>query len=113
MITLTPGAAAAISGVGDGRQRSSRIRMWSRWTELRTVAQPARPLDRTDGSLLIGVHAKSLRANVDPLPVLIALDARAVRNLPAIRVRVDLHPDLLTRTDAAGRRAARVVAGQG
>jgi hypothetical protein len=49
---------------------------------------------------VIGVHAKSLRANLDPLPVLVALD-NAARLLPRTVVRVDLHPDVPERTDRA------------
>ena len=53
---------------------------------------------RAAGEFVIGVHAKNLRANLDPVPVLAALEV-AVDALPNTRVRVDVHPDVLTRDD--------------
>ena len=93
IVTLTPGAAATI------QQR------WHRTAEV--IPHPhvvpldeLPPLPRADraADLLVGIHAKSLRANVDPLPVLMALDV-AMRDLGGIRIRVDLHPDILHRND--------------
>ncbi len=52
----------------------------------------------TTGDLVIGVHAKSLRANVDPLPVLRALDEVGKGHARTV-VQVNLHPDVLQRTD--------------
>jgi hypothetical protein len=92
LITLTPGAAAVIQAE------------WGRTAEVVPhphvvpLARLRDPAPRGADTMLIGVHAKSLRANLDPLPVLIALDV-AIMNLPGVRVRVDLHPDLLTRAD--------------
>ena len=101
LITLTPGAATQIR------------RRWGRNAEV--IAHPhIVPLDRLavpavsaspsarpdpDRQFVIGVHAKSLRANLDPVPVLAAL-AAVTEDLPATRVRVDVHPDVLSRTDA-------------
>lgn len=99
VITLTPGAQAEIN------------ERWGRDSEV--IAHPhIVPLDRlpviratseTKGAatgFVIGVHAKSLRANLDPVPVLAAL-ATAVEQLPNTTVRVDVHPDVLARTDPA------------
>lgn len=97
LITLTAGAAAEID------QR------WGRTAQV--IAHPhIVPLHRLPDlraapgtttaapEFVIGVHAKSLRANLDPVPVLAALDA-AVGKLPHTRVRVDVHSEVLTRTD--------------
>ncbi len=75
IITLTPGAAAAIEA------------RWGRPAEV--IPHPhVVPLDRLPASprqpgggreFVIGVHAKNLRANIDPLPVLVALDGRCAR----------------------------------
>jgi len=92
LITLTPGAAAVIKAE------------WGRTAEviphphMFPLASLHNPDGSADDTLLIGVHAKSLRANLDPMPVLVALDI-ATTGRPNIRVRVDLHPDLLTRPD--------------
>ncbi|MCE1178177.1 MAG: glycosyltransferase family 1 protein [Micrococcales bacterium] len=53
-----------------------------------------RPRPKHDG-FVVGVHCKSLRANLDPLPVIEAiLDARD--RLPGLRLRVDVHTDVMT-----------------
>jgi len=59
----------------------------------------------TAGALVIGVHAKSLRANVDPLPLLRALD-EVTKQDPQTVIQLNLHPDVLQRSDerAAGLR---------
>ena len=44
---------------------------------------------------VIGVHAKSLRASMDPLPVVEVLAERC-RELPGARLRVDAHTDVMT-----------------
>jgi len=57
------------------------------------------------GDLVIGMHAKSLRANVDPLPVLRALDAVTKQHARTV-IQLNVHPDVLQRSDerAAGLR---------
>jgi hypothetical protein len=53
---------------------------------------------------VVGLHAKSLRANMDPLPLVDAL-VEAVPGMPGARLRVDVHTDVMTagfpRHDAA------------
>lgn len=93
VITLTRGAAAVI------RQR------WGR--DAQVVAHPhvvptsvlaaARPAH--DG-FVVGVHAKSVRANADPVPVARAL-AAAVAELPGAVLRVNAHDDARGRAVAA------------
>ncbi|MET0965947.1 MAG: glycosyltransferase family 1 protein [Nakamurella sp.] len=92
LITLTPGAAAVIN---EEWGRTAEVVPHPHMFPLPNLGDRARKVGET---LLIGVHAKSLRANLDPLPVLIALDS-AMKDVQGTRVRVDLHPDLLTRTD--------------
>jgi beta-1,4-mannosyltransferase len=94
LITLTPGAAAEIAA------------RWGRRAEVigHPHIVPLCQLPATDSTapgtdgFVIGVHAKSLRANLDPVPVLAALEV-AIDALPNTRVRVDVHPDVLTRAD--------------
>lgn len=92
LITLTDGAAAEIH------------RRWGRQATViphpHIVALEWQPDFRGHDSdeFVIGLHAKSLRANVDPLPVLAAIDV-ALPEMPQATVRVDLHPDIAARTD--------------
>ena len=97
LITLTDGAAGAIQ------------RRWGRrasviphphivdldWAPSRHGTGAA----GREGRYVIGLSAKSLRANVDPLPVLLALDA-VLPDLARTTVRVDLHPDIWSRQDS-------------
>lgn len=93
VLTLTPGAAAAIAA------------RWGR--EATVVAHPhvvgaellGRPRPPHTG-FLVGLHAKSVRANADPVPVAQAL-AIAVADLPEARLRVDAHDDERGRAVAA------------
>jgi hypothetical protein len=93
LITLTPGAAAEAE------------RRWGRRpaviehpavvpTERARLPRPARE------GFTVGVHAKSVRTNSDPVGVARAL-AEAVRGLPGARVRVDAHDDERGRAAAA------------
>lgn len=93
LITLTPGAADEIR------------RRWERAAAV--VPHPhVVPLDRMPaaatarpaGEFVIGVNAKNLRANIDPLPVLRALDD-VLADLPGVVVRVDVHPEIALRAD--------------
>lgn len=45
--------------------------------------------------LVVGVHCKSLRANLDPLPVIETL-VGLTDEIPGLRVRVDVHLDVMT-----------------
>ena len=88
LITLTPGAAAEIR---------------SRWgREARVLPHPhvveepvlSRPRPGHDG-FVIGIHAKSLRASMDPLPVVEAI-VEVLAQMPGARLRVDAHTDVMT-----------------
>ena len=95
VLTLTGGAAAEIA---------------ARWGRTATVVPHPHvvPLDRmgdrrphTEGDpFVIGVSAKNLRANLDPLPVLAAL-LPVVAAVPAVQLQVDVHREVLepSRTD--------------
>ncbi|MGW5240718.1 glycosyltransferase family 1 protein [Monashia sp. NPDC004114] len=88
VLTLTSGAAREIA------------ERWGR--EARVVPHPhvveeprlSRPRRRHDG-FVIGVHAKSLRAGMDPLPVIEEI-VRALPRLAGARLRVDAHTDVMT-----------------
>jgi hypothetical protein len=112
LITLTPGAAAAIC---ERWGRTAEVIPHPHVVPLSRIpsADDRREADLTAGGreLVIGVHAKNLRANLDPLPVLTALDV-AVRRLPDTVVRVDLHPDVLQRKDSAATDLARWLRGR-
>lgn len=86
LITLTPGAADVIE------------RRWGR----RPVVLPhphvvefdrMRPRKAREGEWRVGVHAKSVRASMDPLPVVAAL-AEIVGGLPDARLQVNVHHDV-------------------
>ncbi|MFD6223986.1 glycosyltransferase family protein [Nocardia asteroides] len=86
LITLTSGAAAEIA------------HRWGRRCQVlghphvveRDLVTAPRPHDRI---FTVGVHVKSLRANMDPFPVLDVL-ADTVADLPDTSVRLDLHDEL-------------------
>lgn len=86
LITLTPGAAAEIR------------RRWGR--EATVLPHPhvveqhwiERPRE-DDGPFVVGVHAKSLRANMDLFPVLHTL-ADTVRSLPGAVLQIDVHDEI-------------------
>ncbi|MFJ6940160.1 glycosyltransferase family 1 protein [Streptomyces sp. NPDC101132] len=85
LITLTPGAAEEIAA------------RWGRAAHVlphpHVVDEPALSRPRgTRAGFVIGVHAKSLRPNMAPLPVVAAL-ARITAALPDAVLRVDIHPD--------------------
>ncbi|MFI6866578.1 glycosyltransferase family 1 protein [Nocardia sp. NPDC050406] len=86
LITLTPGAAETIA------------RRWNRSADVLPhphVVEPdlvRAPRPRED-RFVVGVHVKSLRANMDPLPVLETL-CEVVPALPGGELRIDLHDEL-------------------
>ena len=99
VLTLTAGAAAEIA------------RRWGR----RAVVVPhphVVPPDRAaaprpeHAGFVVGLHAKSVRANSDPVPVARAL-AAALADLPGARLRVDAHDDERGRAVAAALAADR------
>jgi glycosyltransferase involved in cell wall biosynthesis len=95
IVTLTPGAAGEIH---------------SRWGRRAQVIPHPHVVDfdtmgllhavrthrhaRADGAFRIGVHVKSLRASMNPEPVIRAL-LELVRSLPEVVLQVDGHRDLL------------------
>ncbi len=88
LVTLTSGAAQVIA---------------HRWGRLATVLphphvvdEPTLSTTREERSdFVVGVHLKSLRASMDPQPVVAAL-AKVVPELPDARLRVDVHTDVMT-----------------
>ncbi|MFC7489331.1 MULTISPECIES: glycosyltransferase family 1 protein [unclassified Knoellia] len=88
LITLTPGAAAEIR---------------HRWGREATVLPHPQVVpdewlvrDRPErGEFVVGIHAKSLRANMDPSPLIDAL-VTALPGMPGARLRVDAHTDVMT-----------------
>ena len=107
LITLTPGAAAEIK---DRWGRDAVVlphphvvdfaRMRSAHTHARAVEPDA------EGEFRVGVHVKSLRASMDPLPVIRVL-VEAVRDIPGAVLQVNGHTDVL---DPAGARYERPLA---
>ncbi|GAB3071122.1 glycosyltransferase family protein [Pedococcus soli] len=88
LITLTEGAAATI------------LRRWGRAATVlphpHVVPDAWLEQPRVDGrSFVIGIHAKSLRANMDPVPLVDAL-LEALPTLPGAVLRVDAHTDVMT-----------------
>jgi Glycosyltransferase Family 4 len=87
VITLTPGAAAEIR------------RRWGHNAHVlphpHVVDEPtlSRPRPERDG-LVIGVHVKSLRANMDPLPVIEQI-VGDLSGMPGASLRVDAHTDVM------------------
>ncbi len=87
VITLTSGAAAEI------RER------WARRAHVlphpHVVDEPYLSAGRAEhDGFVIGVHVKSLRANMDPLPVIEQILAD-VPTMPGARLRVDAHHDVM------------------
>jgi hypothetical protein len=87
LITLTPGAGAEIRRRWG---RTATVLAHPHVVELARIgtARPARA-----GPLVVGLHAKSLRANMDVLAVAESL-ADAVAELPEARLRIDVHDEI-------------------
>jgi hypothetical protein len=100
LVTLTGGAA---------REVESR---WGRWPVVLPHPHVV-PLDRmaprqrAARGFVVGVHAKSVRPSMDPVPVIRAL-AEVVPGLPGGRLRVDIHRDVF---ECGGLRHDRAIAG--
>lgn len=88
LITLTPGAAAAVE---DRWGRRATVLPHPHVVDEPTLSRP-RPGHE---GYVVGVHLKSLRASMDPLPVVEVL-AKVVPQLPGARLRVDVHTDVMT-----------------
>ena len=90
VLTLTDGAAAEILR---RYRRPARVVPHPHVVPLDRVARPREPHD----GFVVGVHCKSLRASMDPLPVVETL-AEVVPTIPGGRLRVDVHTDVMTGT---------------
>ncbi len=91
LITLTHRAAAEI------RRRWARRATVIPHPHIVPFERIGRPRPAHDG-FVIGVHAKSLRANIDPLPIIGPL-LDALPSLPRATLRLDVHPELMDRAD--------------
>jgi hypothetical protein len=85
LVTLTPGAAEMIRTI------------WGRHAEViphpHVVETADVPPPRAH-PFTVGVHAKSLRANMAPIPVVDAL-CDVIADLPGARLRVDIHTEVV------------------
>jgi glycosyltransferase involved in cell wall biosynthesis len=86
LVTLTAGAARAI-GLRWGRRPHVLPHPHVVGEERLAAPRPARD------DFVVGVHAKSVRANMDVVPV-VAVLADALSELPGARLRVDLHDEV-------------------
>lgn len=86
LVTLTPGAAQAIQ---DRWGRSARVLPHPH------VLEPARiNRQRTVGDrFVVGLHAKSVRANMDPLPVVDVL-VEIIAALPSAELQINVHDEI-------------------
>ena len=88
LITLTRGAAATIS---DRWGRDATVLPHPQVVPDEWLRRPR--ISREE--FVIGLHAKSLRANMDPLPLVDAL-VDALAGMPGAGLRVDAHTDVMT-----------------
>jgi hypothetical protein len=86
LITLTPGAAQLIRRRWD---RSSHVLPHPHVLERDRIEQARRDRDQ----FVIGIHAKSLRANMDPLPIIDAL-VDIVSALPHAILQINVHDEI-------------------
>jgi hypothetical protein len=89
LITLTPGAAAVL------RERFGREADVLPHPHVVPVARLGARRVTRDG-FVVGIHAKSLRANMDILPVARTL-AVALEEIPGARLRLDVHDEVFDR----------------
>jgi hypothetical protein len=88
LVTLTGGAADEVE------QRWGRRPLVLPHPHVVPMEWLARPRKPHDG-FVVGLHLKSLRAGMDPLPVLEAV-VDGLRDLPEAHLRVDAHTDVMT-----------------
>lgn len=86
LITLTPGAAEEITARWG---RTALVLPHPHVVEPAGLVRPRPARDR----FTVGVHAKSIRPNMDPLPVTRVL-AHALSELPDAMLRIDCHPEI-------------------
>lgn len=87
VVTLTPGAAAEVRRRWD---RTAVVVPHPHVAPLPEVGRPRPP----SAQRVVGLHLKSLRANLAARPVLRSL-VEATGRLPRVRLRVDVHPEVL------------------
>ncbi|WP_354701653.1 hypothetical protein DSM112329_01979 [Paraconexibacter sp. AEG42_29] len=87
VVTLTPGAARAIT------RRSGRLAAVLRHPHVVPLERLGRPRPDRDG-FVVGLHAKSVRPNMDVTGVASVL-ADVVPQLPGASLRLDLHDEVL------------------
>lgn len=85
LITLTPGAARAVRRRWD---RAAEVLPHPHVIDRSWIERP-----RRDDRFVVGVHAKSLRANMDPLALLDTLSA-VVGELPGAVLQINLHDEI-------------------
>jgi glycosyltransferase involved in cell wall biosynthesis len=90
VLTLTPGAATVIASRWC---RDVQVIPHPHVVELDRLRHPRLRREPTDG-FVVGVHAKSVRPSMDPLPV-IRVIAETVRDLPDAQLRVNVHRDAM------------------
>ena len=86
LITLTPGAAEVVS---DRWHRTARVHPHPHILDPELIRRPR----QVTSEFVVGVHVKSLRANMDPFPVLDTL----VETLGSLRdstLRIDVHDEI-------------------
>ncbi|WP_158544766.1 glycosyltransferase [Blastococcus sp. TF02-9] len=109
VVTLTPGAADEIA---QRWGRSARVVPHPHVAPLAEIGLPRPQRPRR----VVGLHLKSLRANLDAAPVLRSL-VEAVGRLPRTELRVDVHDEVLDpafpRHDAGLAQELRAAAGSG
>lgn len=86
LITLTPGAAREI---GRRRDKDALVLPHPHVLDRGFIESPRRRQDR----FTVGVHVKSRRANMDPLPVLEVL-AETMTTLPDAMLRINIHDEV-------------------
>ncbi|MCV7282180.1 glycosyltransferase family 1 protein [Mycolicibacterium flavescens] len=86
LITLTPGAAREINRRWD---RRTQVLAHPHVLDKSHIERPRRAADR----FVVGVHAKSLRANMDTVPVVAAL-TEILADLPNTLLRINIHDEV-------------------
>ncbi|QYB00697.1 glycosyltransferase family 1 protein (plasmid) [Rhodococcus sp. USK10] len=86
VVTLTPGAAAVIAR---NWARAATVLEHPHVVERALIDRPRPPR----AEFVVGVHVKSLRANMDPFPILDAL-SETVQGLEGARLQVDVHDEI-------------------
>ena len=88
LLTLTPGAAAVIE---QRWGRTATVVPHPHVVPEEVLVRPRPPRDR----FVVGLHAKSLRANMEPLALVDGV-VEALASMPGAVLRVDAHTDVMT-----------------